>query len=392
MTHDVVILGAGPAGSTLAAVLGRLGWDVVLLERRNFPHHKVCGEFLSPESQASLQAMGLHAMVAGLKPALITRAKLVSPAGIAVQTTLPGCAWGLSRFALDDTLARAAQKYGVDLRSNITATAIHQTTGGFEVALRSRSGAETIQARAVIAACGRYSVSGLPPYRQSNQAQLRRSQQSRALIGVKCHYEGMVMPAQTELFFFPGGYAGINRIEGGRVNLCLLTTPAAFARAGQSIGAICQAVARWNPALGRRLAGGHILPETGVAVAPVDLNRPASPWAGVPCLGDTAVMIPPLCGDGIAMALRSAELCASLAHGFLQEHLSLTDWQAAYQTSWHAEFDRPVRVGRMLQAILNRPLLSDAFMGLGRLMPWFVTTLVQATRTTPSRGLSLFSP
>jgi len=93
MRRDVVILGAGPAGSSLAAVLGKLGWDVVLLERRNFPHHKVCGEFLSPESQASLQAMALYPSVATLKPALIAQARLVSPAGIVVQTALPGCAW-----------------------------------------------------------------------------------------------------------------------------------------------------------------------------------------------------------------------------------------------------------------------------------------------------------
>jgi flavin-dependent dehydrogenase len=92
-------------------------------------------------------------------------------------------------------------------------------------------------------------------------------------------------------------------------------------------------------------------------------------------------MIPPLCGDGMAMALRSAELCAPLAHNFLQGQLSLADWQAAYQASWHAEFDQPVRVGRTLQAMLNLPLLADALIGLGRLAPPLVTVLVQATRS-----------
>jgi flavin-dependent dehydrogenase len=392
MRRDVVILGAGPAGSSLAAVLGKLGWDVVLLERRNFPHHKVCGEFLSPESQASLQAMALYPSIATLKPALITQARLVSQAGITVQTALPGCAWGLSRFALDAALATAAQQGGVELRLNVTATAVRQTPGGFEVALRSREGTETIRARAVIAACGRYSLPGLPPHRQPNQDQtpkmgwlhrrFSRGPQDQAYIGIKCHYERVTMPAQVELFFFPGGYAGVNRIEGGRVNFCLLATPAAFARAGRSISAMRQAVVRWNPALGQRLAGGQVVPETEIAVAPVDLSRPALSWDGVACLGDTAVMIPPLCGDGIAMALRSAELCAPLAHDFLQGHLSLTDWQAAYQSSWHAEFDQPVRLGRYLQVILDLPLLSDAFIGLGRLMPPLVTALVQATRST----------
>lgn len=389
MKRDVVIVGAGPAGSALAAVLGELGWDVLLLERRTFPHHKVCGEFLSPEAQASLHAMGLYAPVAALKPAPVVQARLVSPAGVEARTALPGCAWGISRFAFDAALAAAAQQRGVDLRTQATATNIRQTGQGFEVMVRSGHRAESIQAGAVIAACGRYSLPGLPPYPdQGSQAgwfdRPRPGQQRAGYIGIKCHYEQVAMPAQVELFFFPGGYVGVNPIEDGRVNLCLLATPAALDRAGRTISGMQEAIALWNPALGRRLAGGHALPETEVAVAPVDTHRPASPWAGVACLGDTTVMIPPLCGDGMAMALRSAELCAPLAHDFLRGNLSLAGWRAAYQTNWHAEFDRPVRLGRTLQTILNLPLLADAFMSLGRLAPVLVATLVQATRSTPN--------
>jgi flavin-dependent dehydrogenase len=390
MKRDVLIVGAGPAGSALAGVLGALGWDALLLERRSFPHHKVCGEFLSPEAQASLQGMGVYPAVTALKPAPVTQAKLVSRAGVTVQTALPGCAWGISRFALDAALATAAQQRGAELRTGVTATAIHQTDKGFEVILRSRHHVESIQTRAVIAACGRYSLPGLPPYPDpsSTAGWFDRSSQKRVgYIGIKCHYEQVAMPPQVELFFFPGGYVGVNPIEGGRVNLCLLVTPAALDRAGQTISGMQEAIATWNPALGRRLAGGQALPETEVAVAPVDTHRPASPWAGVACLGDTAVMIPPLCGDGMAMALRSAELCAPLAHDFLRGKLSLVGWRAAYQANWHADFDQPVRLGRVLQTVLNLPLLADVFMSLGHLAPFLVTTLFQATRSARARPL-----
>jgi flavin-dependent dehydrogenase len=106
------------------------------------------------------------------------------------------------------------------------------------------------------------------------------------------------------------------------------------------------------------------------------------------CLGDTAVMIPPLCGDGMAMALRSAELCAPLAHDFLRGRLSLAEWQVAYRTIWHAEFDQRVRIGNYLQTILNMPALSDAFIGLGRLAPFLAAALVRATRGTQKRILA----
>jgi flavin-dependent dehydrogenase len=380
MKRDMVILGAGLAGSSLAKVLSELGWDVVLLERRNFPHHKVCGEFLSPESQVSLRALALYRAVETLGPTPIVQAKLVSRTGITTQISLPGQAWGVSRFALDAALATAAERSGTELRTGSTATSVTQVEGGFEVELRSKKGPAVITAQAVIAACGRYSLPDLPPRSTPHQRQ--------TYVGVKCHYENVSMPAQVELFFFPGGYAGVNPIEGGQVNLCLLATQAAFARAGRRVSSMLEMVAHWNPALGCRLSGGKPLPETEVAVAPVDTNRPTTPWEGIACLGDTAVMIPPLCGDGMAMALRSAELCAPLAHDFLRGRLSLAEWEVAYRTIWHAEFDQRVRVGNYLQTILSVPALSDAFIGLGRLAPSLAAALVRATRGSQKRTLA----
>ncbi len=103
--RDVVIVGAGLAGSGLATVLSNLGWDVLLVERRQLPQHKVCGEFLSPESQASLHALGMYNSVAELAPSRMDQAVLVSRLGRSVQVALPGDAWGVSRFTLDAALS-----------------------------------------------------------------------------------------------------------------------------------------------------------------------------------------------------------------------------------------------------------------------------------------------
>jgi flavin-dependent dehydrogenase len=381
MKRDVVILGAGLAGSSLAKVLSELGWDVLLLERRHFPHHKVCGEFLSPESQASLRAMGLYEPVKALGPAPMTRAKLVSRRGVTLQMALPGCAWGMSRFALDAALAAAAVQAGGELQTGVTATSVTGGDNGFEVALRSAAGAVSVQARAIIAACGRYSRPHLPP--RSDPAS------RQTYVGVKCHYENISMPPEVMLFFFPGGYAGVSPIEGNRVNFCLLATGATLDSAGKNKRALLERAVQLNPALQQRLSGGKILPETEVAVAPVDTGRPARPWDGMACLGDTAVMMPPLCGDGMAMALRSAELCAPLTHDFLRGKLPLAAWEAGYQTLWHAEFDRRVRLGRGLQTILGAPILSDVFMSLGRLVPALAAVLMRATRGTPVSSTSV---
>jgi flavin-dependent dehydrogenase len=371
------------AGSSAAHVLAQWGWDVVLLEQHEFPRHKVCGEFLSPEAQASLKAMGLYRPVKHLSPALIERAKLVSRTGLAARMVLPGQAWGISRFALDAALASAAEESGADLQVGAMVTAVTQTEKGFEVAVRSKYGSTLIRARAVLAACGRYSRRNLPP-----KARSRRP----AYVGVKCHYEGVTMPPQVELFFFPGGYAGVGPVEGGRVNLCLLAPQAAFGQAGKGIQSMLAWAIGQNRELARRLAGGRSLTETEVAVAPVDIHRPAAPWDGIACLGDTAVMIPPLCGDGMAMALRSAELCVPLAHDFLHGHLSPAAWAAAYQSAWKREFSRAVRLGCYLQTILSAPILAEAALGLGRLAPPLAEMLVRATRGSKLRSSDKIQP
>lgn len=371
-TRDAIIIGAGPAGSGLAAVLATLGWDVLLVEKDHLPQHKVCGEFLSPEAQASLQALGLYRVVEGLEPVKISEAIITSRSGMVAKMRLPGSAWGLSRFRLDATLAKAAAQAGAELRTGTAATGIDPAGQLYRVTLKAGGEKTEVAARAVFAACGRHSRPGLPPRAAANF--------NRTGVGIKCHYQAVIVPARVELYLFPGGYAGVAPVEDGRVNVCLLASREAFNQGGQQVQPMLEAAARWNPALGQRLAGGVPLPETGVAVAPVDVYRAAAPWDGVACVGDTAVMIPPLSGDGMTMALRSAELCAPLAHDFLRGRLSLPGWQDTYCRAWHQEFDRPLGVSRILQRILLAPGLGDSLIGLGRLVPFLAQRLVHATR------------
>lgn len=376
--HDVVVVGAGPAGSAAAAALAQRGWDVLLLERDYFPRHKVCGEFLSPEAQGTLRMLHLHAAVAALTPVALTHATVTTKQGQTTRMPLPGPAWGVSRFALDEALATAACDQGVALWSGMLVKQFTRIDNEYVIQLQTRSTTGPapchgmVKSRALIIACGRHSASALPPHPTPHHRPLS--------VGIKGHYVNIDMPAQVELFFFPGGYAGINPVEDGRVNLCLLLSYEAFRRTGQSVAGTVAAIAEWNPALGRRLAGGQVLTESICTIAPVDTGRPATPWAEVACLGDTAVMLPPLCGDGMAMALRSAELCAPLADAFLRAELSLDEWAAHYQTAWQSEFNQRVRTGRFLQQMLAVPLVAEAMIGLGRVAPPLAAHFVKATR------------
>jgi menaquinone-9 beta-reductase len=380
MDWDVVVVGAGLAGSGLAAALGAGGWRVLLVEAGALPRHKVCGEFLSPESQASLRSLGLLDAVRALGPVPIGDALMCGREGATLRTPLPGTALGVSRYALDAALAHGARDAGATLWTHTSATAIKPTAHGVRVALRTSDGLHTVDARAVVLACGRHPARALRP---RDDAKPRPT-----WVGVKAHFEGIAMPRDVEVYLFDGGYVGVSPVEGGRVNVCALVRRDVFEGHGGAAGALL-ALARRNAAFGRRVADGTLLPPSAVAVAPVDTGRPSAPWQGVARIGDAATMIPPLCGDGQAMALRSAELCARTMQPFLQGHCSVDEWERAYRAAWHAEFDGRLRVGRRLQSVLGMPRVGDALLRAGAFFPGTVGRIVRATRgVAPSYGVA----
>ncbi len=387
--RDVVVVGAGLAGSGVAAALARRGWDVLLVERDRLPRHKVCGEFLSPEAQGSLAQLGLLEAAAALAPVPLYGAAITTPGGATVAMPLPAAAWGLSRYALDAGLAAGAARHGAEVWQGATVLSAARQGERCRVkvrrAVRSAGGAsaereQCVTARALIMACGRHSTAALPPRDAvSGQAQ----QGWRHCVGLKCHYEKVTMEPRVELYLFSGGYVGINPIEDGRANVCVLITYAAFQAAGKSLACVLEEAVRRHPELARRLQGARLVTQSECAVAPVDTQRTPAPWdaaLAAPCLGDTAAMIPPLAGDGMAMALRSAELCCAPADGYLRGDLARTEWQDAYTRGWRTEFEQRLWLGRSLQSALTTPLLGDVLATLGQRLPGVAQWLLAGTR------------
>ena len=310
----MVVVGAGLAGSSIAAALAQRGWNVLLVERDRFPRHKVCGEFLSPEAQHSLQALGMREDVAALGPVPLHAATITTPGGATVEMALPADAWGLSRYVLDACLAAAVEQCGGKVWQGAVVTSTVREGDGYLLHMRCRGVPhrqveQSVRARAVIMACGRHSSAALPPRNTARDAGKRGW---RNCVGLKAHYRNVHMAPRVELYLFPGGYVGINPIEDGRANVCLLITHTAFQTAGKSLACVLDMAAARHPLFAERLRGARIVAESECAVASVDTQRSPAPWdaeTAAACVGDTAAMIPPLAGDGMAMALRSAELC-----------------------------------------------------------------------------------
>ncbi|GKS09668.1 hypothetical protein YDYSY3_06680 [Paenibacillus chitinolyticus] len=202
-------------------------------------------------------------------------------------------------------------------------------------------------------------------------------------MGVKSHYTGIEMESIVELYLFPGGYLGLCPIEEGLVNVSALLSRESFRGAGKSVLALLEAAARRCPPLHSKLKRGLPVPDAQAAVAPVKLNRRLNPWDMMPHLGDSSAMIPPLCGDGMSMALRSARLCAPLADDYLRGKLSLAGWEEQYVRAVKRTFRRPLRWGRLLQSSLGSPAAVRLLLRLAQLSPGMASGLLEATRLKP---------
>ncbi|WP_028551573.1 NAD(P)/FAD-dependent oxidoreductase [Paenibacillus sp. UNC451MF] len=370
---DTAVIGAGIAGSTLARALAVRGWETLLIDRKKFPRHKVCGEFLSPESQSMLKSLGLSEYVESLQPSVISRIRLILSNGKVLEIPLPGIALGVSRYLLDSTLHSAALSSGVHIQTSTTVTSVSPNNKGYLIETKQGDEHRTYQVRALIAAWGANCRTMLPGPHPKGSI-------NNSYMGVKSHFRGVGMEPVIELYFFEGGYLGISSIGGGVVNVSALLKRKAFQNGDKTVLGLLYECSRRNPILHQKLADAIPVPETQTAVAPVDLTRKPVAWDRIPLVGDAVLTIPPLCGDGMSMALRSAQLCAPLADSYLAGDITWAKWQRDYSRSILREFRGPLQWGRLLQRLFDVPLLSQLLVGAAHYTPGIAYGLVQATR------------
>lgn len=373
---DAVVVGAGLAGSSMAFALANEGWNVVLLDKNKFPRHKACGEFLSPESLATLRSLGLDKTVQGLEPAVITQVRIHTERGASLEIPLPGPAWGVSRHALDAALQNAAKERGVSVLTGSPVSMIAEDGDGYCVELNGKRAGERFRSRIVIGAWGRRPFPATRPSQSEANA-------SKSYVGIKSHYARRTDAAPfVDLYFFRGGYVGIAPVEGDRFNVAALLTSHAFRNLGSSaaIQRIVDMAARNVPVIGARLKGTEPIAGTQAAVYPVSVSRVPRAWNGFPCVGDAVAVIPPFCGDGMSMALRSVELCAPLADACLKGNSTFEEWRQSYSRLVRQQFSGALRWGGMLDRALTHSVFSSWLLRFGLLAPKAAEFAVRATR------------
>jgi flavin-dependent dehydrogenase len=335
-TFDAVVVGAGPAGSSAATVLADRGRSVLLLEKDLFPRRKVCGEFLSADSLPSLARIGVKEAVEGATAERMTRGALHLASGKAVLFALPAPAIGISRFLLDDLLARHARDAGADVRFNARVlSAAPLPGGGFRVRFVHRQSERDVEAAAVIGAWGRWDA-------------LDRTLE-RGFIGRRARYFGWnrdfagdtaFLANEVRLYLFPGGYCGLSRVEEGGVNLAGVVSEDVWKLSGNGWPAVVDHARRGNAALDRDLARLEPGQVGFLGTGPVFFTRKPPTENAILMAGDSAGVIDPFSGEGQAAALASGVLAADTAERLLAGELSRAECASVYSREWRKRFAR----------------------------------------------------
>jgi len=365
-THDLIVIGGGPAGCSAAITAARSGAKVLLLERGRLPRNKVCGEFVSAESLALLACL-----LDTQGPELLERAYRVPEVrffsdGLVIGSPLNPPGASISRFELDFALWEAAQRSGVDAQQQV---AVEKVSGEGPFRVLTKLG--EFEGRAVLKACGRWS--------NLSARTLARPNGRSNWLGVKAHFAEQGCPQSVDLYFFDGGYCGVQPVslrghgEEGRINVC--------AQVRADVASTLSDVFEQHPVLQERSRNWQQLMEP-VSTAPLIFCKPRPVEGNILLAGDTAGFVDPFVGDGISLALRSGALAGRSLMPFLMGKISLEEAARSYWQTYETELSSIFSVSSKVRHVfflLPRTLRVMTLSTIKR-SPALVRLLVRHTR------------
>jgi len=366
---QVIIIGGGLAGLTCAIHLLRTGLPVMLIEKTVYPQHKVCGEYVSNEVLPYLSSLGINPFLKGAVG--IEQLTFVAASGTALNTELPLGGFGLSRYQLDQYLYERVVELGGIVETG-QVTDVHFRNDEFEV-LTQLSG--ILKAKLVIGAYGK---------RSALDQKLSRSfiQQKSHWLAVKSHYSGAYPKGLVGLYHFEGGYCGVSGVENGRINICYLADYNSFKKY-KHLAAFEQQVLHQNKPLQQILKDSKMLFEQPMSISQVSFAKKEPVCEHILMIGDTAGLIHPLCGNGMAMAIHSAKICAELSVSYLEGTITRKDLEKKYSKAWNLHFSGRIRAGRLLSAVIRKKLLFRILLALLAKFPHLLTILIKRTHGQP---------
>src|SRR6218665_111952 len=371
VNNQIIIVGGGLAGLVSAIHLSKNGFCVTLIDKNEFPRHKVCGEYVSNETLPYLDWLGVHPSV--LKPTEIDQLVFSTGSGKTISETLPLGGFGISRFVFDHFLYQKAmeQKCKVVIE---TVVAIDFFENEFSVRLSDNS---ILKASIVIGAFGK---------RSNIDQKLQRGfiLKKSPWLAVKGHYKGDFPDHVVGLHNFKGGYCGVSKVENNIINICYLADFETFKKY-KNIEDYQKNVLYENPVLKEIFEKSTPVFEKPLTISQISFDKKNCIDNHILMVGDTAGLIHPLCGNGKAMAIHSAKIVSEWVTKYLNHEISSREvLENKYRKDWNKQFSKRLKTGRFLGRLLQHQQLSELLI---RSLAWFPALMPVIIRQTHGKPL-----
>lgn len=367
---NIVIIGGGLAGLCAAIHLVQEGFEVILIEKNDYPKHKVCGEYISNEVLPYLKFLGFNPFSFGAKK--ISEFELSTRSNKRIQAKLPLGGFGMSRYEMDYQLFKIAKEKGVSIIQD-TVISVEFKEGQFQIITKNSSG---LFAEIAIGAYGK---------RSQLDISLQRSfiKRKSPYLGVKIHVSGNFPDDKVALHNFKGGYCGVSKVENDHINLCYITNYKEF-KPFKDIEAFQAEVVSKNKALKQLFDHSEPKFEKPLSISQISFETKTPVENHILMCGDSAGMIHPLCGNGMGMAIRSAQLASLCIIDYLQGKISSREeLEQRYRKQWQSNFRFRLGVGHGIAFLFRQNFIAAILLRLLQLFPFLIPGIIRMTHGKP---------
>ena len=373
-TFDVIIVGGGLAGLTSAIHLSSRKKRVLLIEKNEYPKHKVCGEYISNEVLPYLNSLGINPINEGAKQ--ITKVHISTTKSNLIKGELPLGGFGMSRYFLDNLLVKKAYLNGVQILKD-TVDSIHFKKDSFTITTKSSG---VFQSKITIGAFGK---------RSSLDQKMKRKfiQKKSPYLAVKIHVKGVFPENLVALHNFKGGYCGVSKVENNAINVCYITEYRSFKK-HKNIKDFQEQVVFKNKHLRKIFKESSPVFEKPLTISQVSFQTKNPVEDHIIMCGDTAGMIHPLCGNGMGMAISSAKLASTRILQFLNGEIKTREGlEKQYLRDWNKEFKIRLKTGHFIAWLFRNQTISQIAYSILKRIPSLLPKMIKFTHGKQLRPL-----
>ena len=367
---DVLIVGGGLAGLVSALHLSKHNIQVLLIEKNSYPKHKVCGEYISNEVLPYLKYLDINPFDLGAQK--INKFLLSTPKNRTIKAALPLGGFGISRFTLDSALAKKAKEQGVIIVQD-SVIDIQFKNDEFRVFTKNNG---LYNAAIVIGAYGK---------RSALDIKFKRNfiKKKSPFLAVKIHVKGEFPNDLVALHNFEGGYCGVSKVENNSINLCYIADFEIFKKY-KDIDDFQEKVVFKNSFLKSIFKSSSSIFKVPITISQVSFASKSPVEQHILMCGDTAGMIHPLCGNGMSMAIRSAQIASQLIIDYKNKKIKSRELlEKAYIRDWNKEFKSRLKTGHLVASLFRMNYFSEILIRALKVAPSLLPKIIKRTHGKP---------